>query len=90
MKLSFKPSLLNIASIGLIVWMIFVIITNPKNQGGDGLSNFFPVVGIISACIGLILDQILHAIHSSRLKANIIGLLIILVAVGYLVYVLKN
>ena len=46
MRLSFKFSVLNIASIGLILWMIFVLVTNPKNQGGDGLSNFFPLVGI--------------------------------------------
>ncbi len=90
MKLSFKFSVLNAASIALIAWMIYVLITNPKNQGGDGLSNFFPLVGIISGSLGLILDQILQASISNRIKVNIIELIIILAAIGYLIYVLKN
>ena len=90
MKLSFNFSVLNVASIGLIIWMIFLLISNPKNQGGDGLSNFFPIVGIICGSFGLILDQILQATISNRMRVNKIELLVILAALGYLIYVLKN
>lgn len=90
MKLSLKPSLLNVASIGLVISMIFIIFTNPKNQGGDGLSNFFPMVGIIAGGLGLIIDQVLQSTIKSRVNVNIVGLLIILFALGALFYVLKN
>ena len=89
MKFSLKPSLLNVASIGLVSWMIFILFTNPKNQGGYGLSNFFPIVGIIVGGLGLILDQVFQSIIK-KTRVNIIGLIIILFAVATLFYILKN
>ena len=88
---SYKFSLLNVASIGLVLFMIYILLSNPKQAGGgDGLSNFFPVVGIIFGGIGLLIDMILKKTIKNRMTQNIIGFFIILTALGSIVYILKN
>jgi len=82
MKLSLQFTVLNVACILFIIYMAYILITNPSNGGGDNLSNFFPVVLIICGVIGLVIDQVLQAYIPSMTNVNIIGGILVLALVG--------